>query len=206
MKYPKDKTAIVLVDPYNDFLSKWGKGWPLVKLVAKDVNLLENLSAVVRVGRELKIPIAYAPHHRYKKGSLAGRKYLHPTQVGTEMLNFFSANKFGGDYYHELRPATGDIVASEHLCSSGFAGTNLHEELSKRGISHIVLIGMITNSCIEATARSALDLDYHVTLVTDGVAAFSPREHAATIEHNYPLIGHVVTDTQRLIPSLEAMR
>ena len=45
-------TALLLVDPYNDFLSEGGKLWPRVKPIAEAVNLLDHLRALVMVARD----------------------------------------------------------------------------------------------------------------------------------------------------------
>jgi len=115
----------------------------------------------------------------------------------------FPRDGFGGQYYKGLEPQQGDIIATEHTCSSGFAETDLHDQLQKIGITHLILVGMATNSCIEATARSAVDLGYHVTLVTDAVAAFSPKEHHKTVAEIYPLIAHAVLVTNQVVDALQ---
>lgn len=198
------KTALVVVDPLNEFLSRRGMLWPMVGSVVKSTGVIKNIKAILDTARKRRMTIAYAPHHRYRDGSFKGRKYFHPTHFAQSKFHVFSATGFGGKFHPELTPAPGDIISSEHLCSSGFAGTNLHEQLQAVGITHLVIVGMVTNSCIEATARSAVDLGYHVTLVTDGVAAFRPIEHSLAITENYPSIGHVVTDTASLLNALGA--
>ena len=45
--YPSDRTGLVLVDPYNDFLSEGGKLWPLLKQVAEEEHLLDHLRQIV---------------------------------------------------------------------------------------------------------------------------------------------------------------
>jgi len=40
--YTADRTGLLFIDPYNDFLSEGGKFWPMVEGVAKEVGLLEN--------------------------------------------------------------------------------------------------------------------------------------------------------------------
>lgn len=121
-----------------------------------------------------------------------------------ERTHIFAEGKRGGRFLPELAPTQGDIIASEHSCSSGFAGTDLHQQLQARSITHLIIIGLITNSCIEATARSAIDLGYHVTLVIDAVAAFTPIEHELAIRENYTRIGNRVTDTSSLLESMRA--
>jgi nicotinamidase-related amidase len=203
--YPAGKTALVVVDPFNDFLSKGGLAWPIVKTSVQEVGTIEHVGKLLRTARENKIKVVYAPHHHYRKGSHSERKYLHPVQVA--QLGFghiFSQGKWGGEFIESLAPKENEFVASEHACSSGFADTDLHEHLQSEGITHVIVIGMVTNSCIEATARSAIDLDYHVTLVTDAVAAFSPQEHEQAVRERYPLLGHIVGTTENILEKLKS--
>jgi len=46
--YDPRKTALLFVDPYNDFLSEGGKIWPAIKAIAEEVKLLDNLRAIDR--------------------------------------------------------------------------------------------------------------------------------------------------------------
>jgi hypothetical protein len=46
--YPRDRTALLFVDPYNDFLSEGGKFWPFIEGVAHKVGLLGNLRSRTR--------------------------------------------------------------------------------------------------------------------------------------------------------------
>ncbi|MBI5317923.1 isochorismatase family cysteine hydrolase [Bradyrhizobium sp.] len=197
-------TALVLVDPYNDFLSRRGQVWLMMRNVALSNGMIAKARSILKAARDRGMTVAYAPHHRWRPNGLTGRKYLHPTQFMQERSHIFAEGRFGGKFLSELAPADGDIISSEHSCSSGFAGTDLHPQLQARGITHLIIIGLVTNSCIEATARSAVDLGYHVTLVTDAVAAFAPIEHDLAIRENYPRIGHQVTDTSTLLESMGA--
>jgi hypothetical protein len=49
MTYDPSTAAILLIDPYSDFLSEGGKLWPRAKAVAEQVNLLDHLRAIVKV-------------------------------------------------------------------------------------------------------------------------------------------------------------
>ena len=194
--YPKNNTALLLVDPYNDFMSKEGKAWPLVRTVTKQVNLHEHMKMVMKTCRAQGWPVFYAPHHQYREGSFSDRKYLHPSQYLQGLGESFKANDFGSEFYSGFEPKEGDVVASQHDCSSGFTGTNLHEKLQEKAITHVIIIGFLSNTCIESTARSALDLGYHVTLLTDAVAAWTSRDHEAAVKYNYPHLANHLTDTK----------
>ena len=78
---------------------------------------------------------------------------------------------------------------------AGFANTDLDLQLKQHGVRHIVLIGMIANTCIEATGRFGMELGYHVSLVKDATAAFSAEAmHAA----------HAIVTTEELLAQLFA--
>jgi nicotinamidase-related amidase len=62
--YDKETTGLLLVDPYNDFLSPEGKNYPLAKEVAESVNMLEHLKEIVSAVREADIRVFFVPHHR----------------------------------------------------------------------------------------------------------------------------------------------
>jgi nicotinamidase-related amidase len=64
MSYDPSTTAILLVDPYNDFLSDGGKLWARVKAVAEEVKLLDHLREVVSIARARGLKIFFVPHHR----------------------------------------------------------------------------------------------------------------------------------------------
>lgn len=199
-------TALVLVDTYNDFLSEKGLAWPMVSLVANELDVKTNIEAAIQACREAGMLLAFAPHHRYRgKNDFQDRKYLHPTQVGQKHSKIFFDGKDGGDFYSTMAPGEHDVVASEHACSSGFAGTDLDAQLRARNITHLILVGCISNSCIEATARSAVDLGYCVTVVTDAITAFSPGDHAVAVNTNFPLIVNHTVTTSRLVKELHRL-
>jgi nicotinamidase-related amidase len=56
---------------------------------------------------------------------------------------------------------------------SGFANTNFDFLLKQRIIDQVVIAGMCANTCIDTTARHAVELGYRITLIKDGIAAFN---------------------------------
>jgi nicotinamidase-related amidase len=68
----------------------------------------------------------------------------------------------------------------------------------------VILIGLVANTCIEATGRFAMELGYHVTLVTDATAAFSEEGMHAAHAINGPTYAHAILTTDELIPQLLA--
>ena len=50
--YDKELTALLVIDPYNDFISEGGKLWPRVKAVAEANNCVPNMLEVLSVARK----------------------------------------------------------------------------------------------------------------------------------------------------------
>lgn len=94
--------------------------------------------------------------------------------------------------------------AQEHWGQSGYANTDLDMQLRQRGITHVVVVGLLANTCIDSTARYAMELGYHVTLVTDATAACT-RElmHAAHVL-SAPTYAHAILKTAELLALLPA--
>jgi nicotinamidase-related amidase len=66
-----------------------------------------------------------------------------------------------------LAPAADDIIIHKEA-SDSFVGTDLHDMLAARGVTHLLVTGMQTEGCVDSTCRRALSLGYDVTLVADG--------------------------------------
>lgn len=201
--YAKDTTALLLVDPYNDFLSEGGKVWPRVKPVAEAVNLVANLKAITTAARGAAIQVAVVPHRRWEPGDYEDWDHPNPTQIAIMKRHSFARGEWGGDWFPDLAPQSGDIVASEHWAQSGFAGTDLDQQLRQRGISHVMIVGLLANTCIEATGRHAMELGYHVTLVRDATAALSREMMHAAHELNGPTFAHAILTTAEVVARLD---
>jgi nicotinamidase-related amidase len=202
--YDPTRTAVLLVDPYNDFLSEGGKLWPPVRLVATDVGLLDNLRAVVAAGRQAHLQILFVPHRRWQEGDYEDWDHPNPSQrLHGQQLHIFALGTWGGEFHPDFQPADGDVIVQEHWAQSGFATTDLDFQLKQHGITHVIVIGMLANTCIESTGRYAMELGYHVTLVRDATAAFEPEMMHAAHELNGPTYAHAITTTAELLQALE---
>jgi nicotinamidase-related amidase len=70
-----------------------------------------------------------------------------------------------------------------------FLTTNLDALLRERGVTQIVLTGVATSAGVESTARSAYDLGYSVTLVTDAMTDRDAESHRNSVEKIFPRLG-----------------
>jgi len=200
--YKRDATALLLVDPYNDFLSEGGLLWPLLKDVAQQVGLLENLRAIHRAARDAGIRIFIVPHRQWEEGDYETWGHPNPTQLSIMKRHSFAKGKWGGEFRAEFAPQEGDVVVQQHWGQSGFANTDLDMQLKQHGIRNVVVVGLLANTCIESTARFAMELGYHVTLVRDATAAFKREMMHAAHELNGPTFAHAIVTTRDLIVAL----
>jgi nicotinamidase-related amidase len=201
-RYPRDGTALLFVDPYNDFLSEGGKFWPLVGGVADEVGLLGNLRTIATAVRQAGIPVFIVPHRRWERGDYEGWAHPSPYQVGSGQKQMFAKGSWGGEWHPDFAPRPGDVVVKEHWGSSGFANTDLDLQLRQLGIIRVIMIGLMANTCIETTGRFASELGYHVTLVNDATAAFSQEMMRAAHVLNGPTFAHRILTTAELVASL----
>jgi nicotinamidase-related amidase len=170
--------------------------------IAEEVKLLDHLRAIVRVARDAGYKIYFVPHHRWEPGDYTKWRHASPYQLAAVERQSFAKGTWGGTFHDDFQPQPDDIVVHEHWGSSGFANTDLDMQLKQFGISHLIIIGMIANTCIEATGRFGMELGYHVTLVNDATAAFSPEAMHAAHAINGPTYAHAITTTGELIAEL----
>ena len=200
--YDKATTALLFVDPYNDFLSEGGKAWPRLKDVALEVGLLDNLRAIRNAMRRGGMKIFIVPHRRWEPGDYESWRHPNPTQLGIMRRHNFARGEWGGEWHPDFAPQDGDIVVKEHWGQSGFANTDLDQQLKQHGISHVIVVGLLANTCIESTGRYAMELGYHVTLVRDATAAFTKEMMHAAHELNGPTYAHAILKAGELIAAL----
>jgi len=202
--YDKSITALLVVDPYNDFISEGGKVWPRIKAVAEANHCVAHMLEVLNAARKAKLRIFFAMHHRYRPGDYETWKYLAPIQRGAWQRKTFEYGTWGGEVHAEFTPAPHEIVAQEHWCSSGFANTDLDLQLKKHGIHQLIVIGLIAHTCIEATVRYAAELGYDVTVVKDATADYSDEMMHAALEINMPNYASAIVVTEEIVASISA--
>lgn len=202
--YAPKITALLCIDLYNDFLAEGGKLFPWVKDIAKENNMHENLRTIVRTARQAGITVYHVPHHRWQLGDYVNWKYPSPYQLGAAERQAFAKGTWGGTFHDDFQVREGDIVATEHWASSGFPNTDLEHQLKRYGKEKIVCVGLLANTCLEATARIGMELGFHVTLVRDATSARSHEALHAALDIDGPTCAHEVLTTAELVAAIKA--
>ena len=198
----RKRTALLVIDPYNDFISEGGKIWPRLRDVAEANGCIPHMRQVLEASRAAGLRVFYALHHRYRAGDYESWNAIAPIQKAAARSKAFEAGTWGGEIRSEFAPAAGDVVAQEHWCSSGFANTDLDLQLKRHGIDRLIVVGLIAHTCVEATVRYAAELGYDVTLVRDATADYSDREMQAALDVNLPNYARAIVTTADLVDEL----
>ena len=199
--YSKDTTALLIIDPYNDFMSEGGKLYKQTLETAKEAGFYENMRKLIPAVRAAGIGVFIVPHHRAVNGDYDNWLAVTSSQRGSARSMLFAAGTWGGDWHPEFGPKPGDVIIKEHWAQSGFANTDLDQQLKQHGIRKVILVGFIANTCVESTGRFAMEPGYHVTLVKDATAAFS-KEGMTAAQVNAPTFAHAIKTTSELIQAL----
>ena len=203
--YDKQLTALLVIDPYNDFISKGGKVWDRLKSVAEANKCVPHMMQVLEAARKANIRVFYALHRRYRPGDYESWQYLAPMQQAAWAHKTFAHGTWGGEVRREFTPQPGDIVALEHWCSSGFANTDLDVQLKQHGIQQLIVIGLLAHTCVESTVRFAAELGYQVTVVKDATASYSDAEMHAALAINIPNYARAMVTTHAVVDALAAV-
>ena len=205
LTYNTDVTALLVIDPYNDFISEGGKVWDRLKTVAEANQCVPHMIQVLDAARKARLGVFYALHHRYRPGDYETWKYIAPIQKAGWSRKTFEYGTWGGEIRPEFQPQSGDIVAQEHWCSSGFANTDLDLQLKKHGMHQLIVMG-IAHTCVEATVRYAAELGYEVTVVKDATASYSDDHMHAALEINIPNYANAVVTANELVDAISSLR
>ncbi|MCB9017908.1 MAG: cysteine hydrolase family protein [Paludibacteraceae bacterium] len=140
------KRALIVIDIQNDYF----KGGAM-ELVGSD-EAAANAEKVIEDFRKNKLPVIYIQHISEYEGA-----------------TFFLPNTDGNKINNSVKPAKNDKIIIKHYPNS-FKNTELLEYLQKNKVEELVIVGMMTHMCVEATTRAASDLGYKCTLLSDACA------------------------------------
>jgi ureidoacrylate peracid hydrolase len=205
VRYDKEITALLVIDLYNDFISEGGKVWDRLRGVAEANRCVPNMLQVLNAARRAELRVFYALHHRYRPGDYETWKYIAHIQKAAWSHKTFENGTWGGEIRSEFEPKPGEIVATEHWCSSGFANTDLDLQLKKHGIHQVIVIGLLAHTCVESTVRFAAELGYEVTMVKDATASYSDKEMHAALDVNIPNYACDIVTTSEVIDAISSI-
>jgi nicotinamidase-related amidase len=218
MQITPDRTALVITDPQNDFLSPKGVTWGLVGRNVEQNRTVENIEALFKAAKENGFDVFISPHYYYPpdQGWQFGgtvEKMMHEigmfARKGALTLEGFEGS--GADWLERYKQYIEDgktIVASPHKVY-GPETNDLVLQLRKREKSRVLLAGMSANLCVEAHLRELLEQGFEVAVVKDATAAAQHPELGdgyATAVTNFGFLASAVLTTDEAVAKLQRGR
>jgi nicotinamidase-related amidase len=138
--------ALILVDIQKDYFV--GGRMPLI---GSD-QAAERASELLSYFRKNALPVVHIQHVAIRPGA-----------------TFFLPNTEGVEIHPCVAPLAGEKIIQKHYPNS-FRDTPLLDVLRAKGVDHLVIAGMMTHMCVDATVRAAFDFGFRCTVVQDGCA------------------------------------
>lgn len=199
-----EHTALLVIDPVNDFLSEGGAAWDMTKHTVKRNDVVGNLKRAMQGARQRGIPVLFGPmaytEEDYAEKNLQRRSGINRIMFERKM---FLAGSWGADFHPGLQPEPGDIVLRPHKTCDVFE-TDLPERLDEKGITNLVIAGMTANMCCESTGRRAVEKGYDVTYLRDAIGSENLPSYEAAIRVNFPLFGNAVISVSEFLEAVDA--
>jgi nicotinamidase-related amidase len=214
MQFNTADTALVVIDPQNDVLSETGISWRLIGASIRDNDTVENLARLFTAAKDRGFGVFISPHYLYphdqawhfrgavEKMMLESKEFYRPDPLGRDGFE-----GSGADWLDRYKPFIEDgktVVVSPHKVW-GPQTNDLVFQLRKRGVSKVILAGMLANLCVESHLRELIEQGFEVAVVKDATAG--PRHPvigdgytAAVI--NYGFIANAVLTTDDAVKAI----
>lgn len=202
--FPRGQTALLVIDPVNDFLSEGGAAYAMTSGTLKLHNVIEHLKQAIEGARARGVPVLYGPM-AFTREDYADEELHHRSAINRLMFEqkMFLAGSWGADFHPDLAPREGDIVLLPHKSIDVFE-TDLPEHLDRLGVTHLVIAGMTANLCCEGTGRHAMEKGYDVTFLIDAIGSTNIPSYEASVHINYPMIANGVLKVKEFLKALDA--
>ena len=174
------RTALIITDPQNDFLSPEGATWGLVGASVEANGTVANIATLMQTAKASGIEVFISPHYYYPTD--AGWQFGGAVETMMHSINMFDRKGAlttvgfegsGADWLEVYKPLINDgktVVTSPHKVY-GPQSNDLALQLRKRGIDKVILGGMSANLCVESHLRDLLEQGFEVAVVKDATAA-----------------------------------
>ncbi|MBC7778604.1 MAG: cysteine hydrolase [Proteobacteria bacterium] len=193
-------TALLVIDMQNDFCADGG----LVSKDGRDISeaqaMARRLPRLIDTARAAGVLAVFVRCEYSSEGNaflsdVWLEQAVRERKGGFTRIPVCARESWEGDWYADIRPAQGDLIVVKHRYDA-FQGTNLDLLLRSHGIRTLVLTGVVTNVCVETTARAGFVRDYYIAVVEDGCAAYLPEDHMQTLRNVRRFFGIVPTIDQ----------
>ncbi|MDU2378629.1 MAG: isochorismatase family protein [Enterobacter cloacae] len=143
------QTALIVVDIQNEYYA--GKDFRGQMVIPDGDKVLKNSQKLVSYAHQKGMQVYFVRHIAPKDSPL------------------FAEGSVYARFHLDLQPSARDAIITK-ATPSAFVGTDLDNQLKKKGIKKVIVIGLMTHMCISSTARDAVPLGYNVIIPEDATA------------------------------------
>ncbi len=208
------RTAIVITDPQNDFLSPDGVTWGVVGESVTKNGTVDNLEALFKIAEKKNMHVFVSPHYYYKhdhnwkiEGALEALMHKINMFDRSHTLHTDGFEGSGADWldqYKKYIDKDNVIVTNPHKVY-GPESNDLALQLRKHGYDNVILAGMSANLCTESHMRDLVESGFKVAVVSDATAgAILPGMNAyEAAVVNFKMIASHVFTTKEIVKEIK---
>jgi ureidoacrylate peracid hydrolase len=172
--------ALLVVDMQNGFCHPDGSFQRIGRGLEGAMDAVANAAVAVGQARAADVPVVFT-RHVYRPGRFDEGLALTKNSSELAGVDGLAAGSWDADVCDELGCGPDDLVVDK-VRFDAFQWTSLEPLLRGLGVTAVMICGVVTNICVESTARSAFMRDFPVTLLADCCAAKTRRLHELAIE------------------------
>ena len=175
-----ERYALLVVDMQNGFCHPDGSFPRIGRGLEGAMDAVANAAIAVGQARAAGVPVVFT-RHVYRPGRPDEGAALVRNSPELAGVSGLAAGTWDADVCAELGGRPDDLVVDK-VRFDAFQWTSLEPLLRGLGVTALMICGVVTNICVETTARSAFMRDFPVTLLADCCAAKTRRLHELSIE------------------------
>lgn len=150
-------TALLIIDIQNDY-------FPNGRMELEgSIEAALGAAKVISHFRESGLPVIFIQHVSHRSGA-----------------TFFLPNTEGVEIHHSIKPRPDEAIFEKHY-PNAFRDTRLLEHLRSMAVERLVICGMMTHMCVDATVRAAFDYGFDCIILSDACATRSLAYQDTTI-------------------------
>jgi len=180
MTIDASRTALVLTDMHNDFLSPSGAAYGLIAKSLSENNTVDNLERLLKAAKDAGLKVFMSPHYYYPHddqwivplGALEQLAHDIGLVRRKDPLSVEDLNGSGADVPERFKPYIHDgrtVVTSPHK-AYGTSTNDMIMQLHRTRIEKIILAGPVGNLCVEAHMRDFIEHGFEVAMISDATA------------------------------------
>lgn len=176
----RQRHALIVVDMQNGFCHPDGS-FPRTGLGLEGADAaVRNAAIAVKQARAADVPVIFT-RHLYRLGRADEGPLLIRNSPALAVVNGLAAGSWDAEVVADLDCYPDDLKVDK-VRFDAFQWTSLEPLLRGLGVTALMICGVVTNICVETTARSAFMRDFPVTLLADCCAAKTRRLHDLSVE------------------------